>query len=185
MLNAKTIAKYFIYLLDDAINDLTNMKLNKLLYFAQGHYLGEKNRRLFNDDIQAWEHGPVVKEIYQEYKKYEDRSINVKKVKIDTNFSILSDMDKRFLLAIARQYGSFTASQLRNSTHKAGSPWSQVYKKGVQNIIIPTSVMKEYFKDAERIEPLQLEYDEDDFIGYRDKDGYLVLPADWDDEQIQ
>ena len=47
---------------------ITNLKLQKLLYYAQGHYLAEQNTPLFNENFLAWEHGPVIRKIYDKYK---------------------------------------------------------------------------------------------------------------------
>lgn len=46
-MEAKTIANYMLYIMSDAFDDLTNMKINKLLYFAQGHYLSKYGKALF------------------------------------------------------------------------------------------------------------------------------------------
>ena len=74
-MNAKSTANYLIYIMLDAFNDLTNMKVNKLVYFAQGHCLSKYGRPLFTEPIEAWPHGPVVPEVYRAYRKYGDRPI--------------------------------------------------------------------------------------------------------------
>ena len=68
-------ANYLVYLMSGTVDDLSNMKLNKILYFAQGQCLLQTGEVLFNDTIEAWEHGPVVQVVYNEYKKYNDNSI--------------------------------------------------------------------------------------------------------------
>jgi uncharacterized phage-associated protein len=50
------------------IDDLTNLKLQKLLYFAYGVHLSLFNEKLFEGEIQAWKHGPVVPVVYHEFK---------------------------------------------------------------------------------------------------------------------
>ena len=47
---------------------ITNLKLQKLLYYAQGYFLAKKNTSLFEDDFLAWEHGPVIRKIYNKYR---------------------------------------------------------------------------------------------------------------------
>ena len=61
-MTATTAATYLLYIMGEVFDDLTNMKLNKLLYFAQGYYLKKYGRPLFDNAIEAWEHGPVVPE---------------------------------------------------------------------------------------------------------------------------
>ena len=51
MLKATDVADFFVYLMQEEENELTNLKLNKLVYFAQGHSLKKYNRPLFNDNI--------------------------------------------------------------------------------------------------------------------------------------
>lgn len=72
---AKEIAIWFLrenrIMKDDYDADsISNLKLQKLLYYAQGSYLALTNEPLFNENILAWKHGPVVNEVYQVYKKY-------------------------------------------------------------------------------------------------------------------
>jgi uncharacterized phage-associated protein len=66
-----TIAKWFIAWTGQVEEArLSNLKLQKLLYYAQGHYLATAGQPLFDDRIQAWSHGPVVPTVYHEYKKF-------------------------------------------------------------------------------------------------------------------
>lgn len=48
---------------------ITNLKLQKLLYYAQGYFLAKKDIPLFDEDFLAWEHGPVIRKIYNIYKE--------------------------------------------------------------------------------------------------------------------
>lgn len=69
MAAAETAAKFFIMLANQRDDDfITNLKLNKLLYYAQGAYLARTGRPLFNEQIEAWAYGPVVPSIYRKYK---------------------------------------------------------------------------------------------------------------------
>ena len=70
-ITAQDVADYFLFLVDDPSGDnLSNLKLQKLVYYAQGFYLAIHDRPLFDDAICAWEHGPVVPSLYRRYKKY-------------------------------------------------------------------------------------------------------------------
>ena len=57
---AREIAEWFLAWAEDIEADISNLKLQKLLYYAQGHYLARTGVPLFDDVIQAWAHGPVV-----------------------------------------------------------------------------------------------------------------------------
>jgi uncharacterized phage-associated protein len=66
MLKAKDVAEWFINWAasDEESSDLTNMKLQKVLYYAQGHHVGQYGKPLFGDQIEAWSHGPVVASVW-------------------------------------------------------------------------------------------------------------------------
>lgn len=180
-MEARVVANYMLYIMGDAFDDLTNMKMNKLLYFAQGHYLSKYGSPLFSDGIEAWDHGPVVPSVYNAYKEYGDRPIN------GYDEGLLSAMTPEaedVIFGVARKYGKYTASALRNMTHVVGSPWDQVHKANRTHVEIPLPLIQNYFNGAEGLEPAAKQFNESDFIGYRDRDGVLVLPKEWDDGEI-
>lgn len=85
-MKAVDVAKYFITIngqknSDDEGNNLSKLKLQKLLYYAQGYYLALYNEALFDEEIRAWEHGPVVKEVYDHFKNIQGNFIpTIKKI---------------------------------------------------------------------------------------------------------
>ena len=180
-MDAKTVANYLLYIMGDAFDDLTNMKINKLLYFAQGHYLGKYGKPLFEDRIEAWEHGPVVPAVYSAYKEYGDRPI--KGCDAGKAAGMPAEAEE-VLYGVARQYGRFTASALRNMTHVIGSPWDQVYRADHNHTEIPLPVIRDYFSGLAELAPAEKQFRESDFVGYRDSDGVLVLPKEWADEAV-
>ena len=180
-MDARTVANYMVYIMSDAFDDLTNMKMNKLLYFAQGHYLARYGRPLFDDRIEAWDHGPVVPSVYYAYKSFGDGPIK------DYNPDIVDQITpeaEEILFGVARKYGGFTASYLRKMTQVVGAPCGQVYRRGCANVEIPLDSIRDYFSDLGNIEPATKKFKDSDFIGRRDEDGILVLPKEWDDEQV-
>ena len=173
---ASDVANFLIYLTSTFCDDMTNMKLNKLLYYAQGHYLQKYGEPLFSDKIYAWEHGPVVKNVYTIYSNYKSDPICQYDAKA---IDVITNADKVFLLNIAREYCRYTASALRSMTHTPKSPWDQTQKDAE----IKTNLIKEYFKLSEKqIDPLNIHFNDEDFVGSRDKEGVLVLPKELADE---
>ena len=81
--NIEEIAKYFIYLSNKEGRPVTNKKLQKLLYYAQAWYLVKKGKKLYEDDIEAWVHGPTIPHMYRQYKEYGYQPIT--KENIDVN----------------------------------------------------------------------------------------------------
>ena len=73
---AINVAKYFLLKSNPEIGDtISNLKLQKLLYLAQGFFLAIYGEPLFPEHIEAWTHGPVVPEIYRRFKRFEGSTI--------------------------------------------------------------------------------------------------------------
>ncbi|MCR5425855.1 MAG: DUF4065 domain-containing protein [Lachnospiraceae bacterium] len=175
-------ANYLVYLMSGTVEDLTNMKLNKILYYAQGQCLLQTGEPLFDDAIEAWGHGPVIDAVYHRYKKYNDGTITDYDQELAQR---MPEEDAELLLHVAREYGRYTASALRSKTHLPNSPWSKVYVDGQHHTVIPVDLIREYFIEHEKeVGDIQLSISDEDFVGRRDADGILVLPKDWDDEEV-
>lgn len=122
-LKAKQVAAFFLELnASSEDNDLTQLKLQKLLYYAQGVCLAISGKPLFEDKIKAWPHGPVCNAVYDSFPRgsslltpYEDN---------DGLVSMLSKKDKHLISLINRVYGRYCAFTLRNMTHQE-SPWRE------------------------------------------------------------
>ncbi len=72
MLSCYDVAQYFLAKADEDAGDLmSNLKLQKLMYYAQGFSLALCNKPLFPERIEAWIHGPVISALYHEYKGLE------------------------------------------------------------------------------------------------------------------
>ncbi len=145
MASAKDVARVFEYLSlksDGAAIEKT--RLNKLLYFAQGHALAELDRELFSNQIDAWEHGPVVVVVYSSFDNIVNRAKNSGIADIK-----LSPEEMDIIMDVWEQYGSYSAKKLVNLTHEKGTPWSSAYKPNVKNTHIPQDLIKQYFSRPE------------------------------------
>jgi len=124
-------------------NDLTNLKLQKLLYFAQLEHLKKTGRPLFEDKIEAWQYGPVVKSVYDWLKGCGAYVIT----ELDADLSIADELSndiKAFLDDFWIRYQGRSAWSLVEETHKAGSPWDTIYRRGQGNHEeIPIQLLKE------------------------------------------
>ena len=139
MTDCAKVAGYFVALVDESAGDaLTNLKLQKLLYYAQGFHLASFGAPLFGEQIEAWEHGPVVPELYRSLKQH-----GAEPIPVDPDFNPEElDLDVRLLLEdIYSVYGQFSASKLRNMTH-GEPPWKQTPRGKV----ISHAAMAAYFK---------------------------------------
>lgn len=179
MCKAIDAANFFIDLANaDPDECMTNLRVNKLLYFAQGWSLVRLGKPLFKDDIQAWKYGPVVPNVYQEYKKYGRERIT--KTSDDYSADKFSSDELELLLDVAREYGKYSSSGLVAMTHEKNTPWSLVYSPAEYSSIDNDS-LKKYFST----QPSLKEFVVPDLpeAGYRDEvTGNYVLPNDWNDE---
>ena len=138
MMPAHDIAKYFVSLVDEEAGDsITNLKLQKLLYYAQGGYLAYHDEPLFPEAIEAWTHGPVVPSVYRHYKQHGGEPIPVEPV----NLEAYSEQVREVLDEVDKVFGQFTAGKLRAMTHNE-PPWMQTPRGDV----ISLDLMKEFFK---------------------------------------
>ena len=69
-------------------------KLQKLLYYTQGFHLAIYGVPLFEEKLIAWEHGPVVKEVYDKFKEFGSNAISVPDTKITLNKKVIAKFEK-------------------------------------------------------------------------------------------
>jgi len=139
MLSCYDVAQYFLAKADEDAGDLmSNLKLQKLVYYAQGFALALCDRPLFPEPIEAWIHGPVVPALYHEYKGFANGPIPPPTT-LDLS---LYDLETRELLdEVYAVYGQFAAWKLRNMTHQE-PPWRDT----AEGEEISHDVLREYFK---------------------------------------
>jgi uncharacterized phage-associated protein len=138
MITAHDIANVFIKLHDTDSGDvLTNLKLQKLVYYTQGFHLAIFGKPLFQENIVAWEHGPVVAELYHELKQFGSSEVTLGD---DINEEISEDQ-KDLIGEINQVYGQFSAWKLRDMTHEE-SPWQNTQSGN----IITEDLLIDYFK---------------------------------------
>lgn len=182
MANVYDVADFFIDWANKSEEEhMTNLWLNKLLYFAQGQYLARYGKPLFQDAIEAWDYGPVVPAIYRKYKVCGRNPISV----VDDGYTPANfTVDEQRLLAdVLTKYGGYSATALVSMTHRKNTPWRNAYHEG-QNCEISKEAMQTFFSAAEN----KLDSFSSIFSSMclpveatRDADGYLVLPAEDDD----
>lgn len=133
MLDVFQVANYFIYKsIPGSRENITNLKLQKLLYFAQGDYLANHgtDNPLFEEEIKAWAHGPVVPAVYRKYSDYKFMEIDKKGTEdIITEIRQAEGLNNRSYLEILNQvwekYKNHTGKELEKITHEEG-PWKDI-----------------------------------------------------------
>ena len=121
MLRADDVSRYFLVIQDTETGEtISNLKIQRLCYYAQGFALATLGKPLFLDDIEHWKHGPVVQSVWRNYRSYGSGPIPPPRDPLNLN---LYDPETRSLLdKIYELYGRFSAWELRNKTHSE-PPW--------------------------------------------------------------
>lgn len=125
---------------DGVAEGITNLKLQKILYFAQAAHLSMYGKPLFNEEIEAWKFGPVVASIYRKYKSQLNKTLPQPK-----HLKELPNDLKIFLESIWNIYGKFSAAELVNITHNH-EPWKIIFYGADSKKIISKSMLEEYYK---------------------------------------
>lgn len=120
---------------------LTNLKLQKLLYYAQGAFLALSEAPLFADDIIAWQKGPVAETVYEQYKRFDSGPTT--EVLGPYAPEKLDRASKGLLRRVLDVFGEYEAGELINMTHKE-VPWLDAWKQG-PGTPLNKDTMKEYF----------------------------------------
>lgn len=135
------IAKYVILFCKQHGFSISNLKLQKLLYFVQAQFLVTLGKPAFHEDIEAWDFGPVVPVLYQYFKIWGNAEIPRVVAKGAENKIYAAD--QRTIDEILEQCAPYTASVLVDITHNQ-DPWINAYEKYCNNIITKDAI-KEYF----------------------------------------
>ncbi|WP_394981152.1 Panacea domain-containing protein [uncultured Helicobacter sp.] len=138
-LKAYDVALYFLFRAREleAGDTISNLKMQKLLYYAQGHFLAIYQTPLFSERIEAWKYGPVVKEVYDRFKKYGNLAIDFEE--LDNFNSTLYTSEHLDTLPFVFNRYNISAKELVDKTHSE-SPWMDAYSKYTTNEISQQSI---------------------------------------------
>jgi len=136
------------YLLKE-LGEVTPLALQKLLYYSQGFYKTFYDEFLFDNDCEAWVHGPVYKEIYFKYRDYGYNPIEDKSIKFE-NIN-LTEVEEELIDSVIDNFGCYSAKTLERMTHSE-KPWRLTRKnlkpEEKSSEIIKKDLIADYFKDV-------------------------------------
>ncbi len=137
---------------------LSPMKLQKLVYYAHGWYLALHDEPLIEEHVEAWQFGPVIPELYREFKRYGNTDITrpatqmaygtseVYEPRVADDGGASSRSALEVIQSVWSAYGEYSATKLSNATHKPDTPWSKTYDQGCRSTVIPNDLIKDYFR---------------------------------------
>lgn len=118
---------------------MSNMKLQKMLYYEQGFHLAYFGTPLFEEETEAWMYGPVVPIVYSHYESFGKVGIEPK----PDHFEFSNKEEEALFNEVFKTYNSYSAYGLANMTHQE-YPWATTPEG--RGSIISKDKMKEFFK---------------------------------------
>ena len=141
MYQAVDLSKYIVTKCTNDNSPISNLQLQKILYFIQKAYL-KQGYQAFADETEAWQFGPVVPNVYYYFSGY--GAMPIEDGYDCSNLSLTAE-DYRIIDPIVEEKRQLAPWDLVNETHKAGGAWDQVYRSGLGNhCIIPINLIREF-----------------------------------------
>lgn len=136
------VADYFRWRVDyDSGDNITQLKLQKLCYYAQAWHVTFTGDRLFEEEFEHWNHGPANRELYLEYRDMSWHPIDPMDIKEEFSpADVFSIKELETLQEVWDSYGDYGAKRLEELTHQE-DPWINTPR----NYIIPVETMREYY----------------------------------------
>lgn len=141
MHTALEMAKYVINKCISLERPVSNLQLQKILYYIQGEYMKSmQGQELFEDDIYAWQYGPVVPDVYYTFNVYSSSSITFKQDEIE-----LTAEERKIIDPVINSKSNLSAWQLVRDTHSE-DPWKESYTDNSKNVIGKDSLRRWFIK---------------------------------------
>ncbi|MDE0070747.1 MAG: DUF4065 domain-containing protein [Caldilineaceae bacterium] len=149
--DARAIANKLILMgLEDG-NPLTPLQIIKLTYLCQAWMLGMFGEPMFEDEVEAWDYGPVIPEVYHGVKHFVNKPVIETMRARPTG---LNDKEAHILNEVYRVYGSWSGGALSRHTHKPETPWyiTKQENPSGRSVEIPVERIRKYYEDIIRAE---------------------------------
>lgn len=149
MATVNEVANLLLHLRDNDLESnknysLSNLKMQKLLYFCQGIFLAsnEGRRLIEDDDFLAWRYGPVSLDAYHRFKIYGQNDIPKEET---GNFNRINERELQVVQSVWNTFKDKSAFDLVKASHVENSPWYNVFHNNETDVIL-TEDIREYFE---------------------------------------
>jgi uncharacterized phage-associated protein len=139
--SVKALANWILDFAERRNARVSNMALNKLVFFAYEHALRNAGRKLASAKIEAWEHGPVYREVYNSFKKFGAEPITDRATRYNTRTNLVEKVavdialqDEKLIIEAIESLMHLPAHVLRELSHDSGGAWAQVWNHAGQVI---------------------------------------------------
>ena len=139
---ALAVADKIIRLARESETPITPMQVQKLTYFCHAWSLGFGRGPLFQDAVESWQYGPVIRSVYHALKSYGANPVTEPIWAEEEEFT---PFESTMINTIYKQYGEIEGIRLSQMTHADSSPWQQTYLKDKRSTIIHNHVIRDYY----------------------------------------
>lgn len=158
MYDVRDIANFVLMSFEERNLKITNLSLQKILYFIHGWYFATHEKPLIKNKFEAWQYGPVQRVLYEQFKSFKNTPLSgARATFIDpetgkkiTRAPIVEDSDAYLILSVLEKYQSYSASQLVDESHVEDGPWEYVWQQAEDSIYpgmkIPDELILMHFK---------------------------------------
>lgn len=158
--DVRGVANFVLDLAENEGSSLSNLTINKVVFFLHAHFLVQFDRPLVSAKVEAWDYGPVFRELYREFKSFGDQPIKSRAHRINPGHGSrelctysFPQAEQSFLQEIAQRYMRLSPRALVATSHEKGGPWDQVW-----NHVTPTNasmrisneIIKSWYEKAAR-----------------------------------
>ena len=140
--SATQVANSFLSIAQANGEQLTNMQLQKLVYFAHGWHLALTETPLIAEPVEAWPYGPVFSNLYGKLRQYGNGTVTQPL----PGGTIPAGGEKNLLEHVWQLYGHLSGPQMSFLTHKSNTPWDLCWKEQPFSTI-PPALIREHFKE--------------------------------------
>lgn len=137
------VAQAFLDLANSESRRLTNMQLQKLVYFAHGAHLAAYGAPLIDDEVRAWDFGPVIPQLYERLREYGSGYVAPELIR-HREFTYGGSAHQA-VRSVWQAYREHDAWELSNLSHQYGSPWDQVWNNGGRYGVISDRITRDYY----------------------------------------
>jgi uncharacterized phage-associated protein len=138
--SVKALANWVLDFAESRGERVSNMALNKLIYFAYEHALVTTGRKLTSAKIEAWDHGPVFREVYSSFKNFGSEAITSRATRYNTGTNSVETVnpeiapdDESLLIEAVEPLIRLPAFILRELSHDGSGAWAQVWNHGASS----------------------------------------------------
>lgn len=149
MISANQVADFFLAFAKEHGDYISQLKLQKMVYYADAWFLVNNGSPLVSEEFEAWVHGPVVRTLYHRFKEYRWNPILE-----DVAFPDLDELQAEHLAEIYDEFGKYSGYELEQMTHDE-QPWIEARgncepDEACENLINKDTMLKFYTEIAEK-----------------------------------